>query len=240
MKYSQSLRSNRSTWKTVASLHSIPKQKTVSKPLTPNQEKYSQALRDATKNIVIAHGPAGTGKTKFAVEEGVRHLKLGDKNRFVITRPAISVDNEAHGFLPGDINNKLQPWLMPVFDFLGTIYDKNEIERMLDLSMIEIAPLAFMRGRTFDNAWIIMDESQNSTPLQMLMMLTRLGKNSKLVVTGDLQQHDRTNNDNGLSDLLRRLEKTKHEKIDIVQFSNQDVQRHPIIPDILEMYNDRY
>lgn len=212
----------------------------VSKPLTHNQERYCQTLQNVDKNIVIAYGPAGTGKTKFAVEEGVKHLKLGDKHRFVITRPAISVDNEAHGFLPGDINNKLRPWLMPVFDFLGTIYDKSEIERMLELSMIEIAPLAFMRGRTFDDAWIIMDESQNSTPLQMLMMLTRLGKNSKLVVTGDLQQHDRCQGENGLSDLLRRLEKAKHDKIDIVEFTNSDVQRHPIIPDILEMYNEKY
>lgn len=193
-------------------------------------------LNNDNKCIVIGYGPAGTGKTKCCVEAGVRHLIDGKTQRMVITRPAIPVDNEEHGFLPGTLDQKLKPWLLPIFDNMRSTYNDHQIEDLLEENVIEIAPLAFMRGRTFDNSWIILDEGQNCTTSQMLMILTRIGKNSKLVITGDPEQHDRGFQENGLEDFLERLAGHTNNMIGIVKFTKDDIERHPIIADILDLY----
>jgi phosphate starvation-inducible protein PhoH and related proteins len=215
-----------------------PKTNNAFKALNENQGKYIDMLNNSNKCIVVAHGPAGTGKTKCCVETGVRHLVEGKTNRLVITRPAIPVDNEQHGFLPGSLDQKLKPWLLPIFDNIRNTYNDDQVLNLMENNLIEIAPLAFMRGRTFDNAWIILDEGQNCTSSQMLMVLTRIGKNSKLVITGDPQQHDRGFQENGLSDLLSRLERSpaSNNMVGVIEFNKGDIERHAVIADILDLY----
>ena len=150
--------------------------------------------------------------------------------RLILTRPAVSVD-EQHGFLPGTLEKKMEPWTRPMFDCLHKYISPKDVK-----NYVEICPLAYMRGRTFENAWIIGDEMQNSTPAQMKMLLTRLGEGSKMVVTGDVQQHDRGFEENGLSDLTRRVF-TVSDYIHHVAFTDEDVVRHPAIREILSMYD---
>jgi phosphate starvation-inducible PhoH-like protein len=150
-----------------------------------NQKTYLTKLYEESTSIVLAIGPAGTGKTMLAVQFGVKLFQEGKVDKIVVTRPAVSVDEDL-GFLPGDLNEKMAPWTRPIFDVLGEYYQKKEIARMLEEGTIEISPLAYMRGRTFKNAYIIADECQNTTVNQMKMLLTRLGEGSKMVVTGDL------------------------------------------------------
>lgn len=208
-------------------------------PKTLNQEAYINLLTDPYKIIVFATGPAGTGKTMLAMLAGIRALKQGEITRIVLTRPAIGVDNEQHGFLPGDLNQKMEPWVRPLFDILLEYYDRKEVARMLDEQIIEISPLAFMRGRTFKNAWIIADEMQNATPNQMKMLLTRLGENSKMIVTGDTRQADRKDPDNGLLDFKSLVESYKQTKfVDGVELTGQDIQRHPAVVEILQIYKE--
>ena len=140
--------------------------------------------------VVIATGPAGTGKTLLACQSAAKSLVHGHVDRIVLTRPAISVD-EQHGYLPGDVAKKMEPWTRPMFDALGRYFTPKKVNDMMYDRRIEICPLAYMRGRTFDHAWILGDEMQNSTPSQMKMLLTRLGENSQMVLTGDLDQHER-------------------------------------------------
>lgn len=187
--------------------------------------------------IVVATGSAGTGKTLLATHVGVKKLLDEEVQRIVITRPAVSVD-EQHGFLPGSLEKKMEPWLRPIFDVLSLHFPRNKIESMMKDNIIEICPLAFMRGRTFDNSWIICDESQNTTINQMLMVLTRIGKDSKIVITGDPNQFDRGYNNNGLTDFLQRIDYQDNlqSNIGVVMFSEEDVERHPVIPVILDMY----
>ena len=163
---------------------------------SPNQQTYLQKLQDETKSIVLAIGPAGTGKTMLAVQNGIKQFQEGLVDKIIVTRPAVSVDEDL-GFLPGTLNEKMAPWTRPIFDVLGEYYQTKDIAKMLEEGVIEISPLAYMRGRTFKNAYIIADEMQNATVNQMKMLLTRLGEGSKMVVTGDLAQADRVN-DNGL------------------------------------------
>jgi phosphate starvation-inducible protein PhoH and related proteins len=201
-----------------------------------NQRLYKTSLDNNDKSIVVAHGPAGTGKTMLAVEGGLQRLVDRRIERMIVTRPAVSVDNEEFGFLPGTLESKLKPWLMPVFDFLSQTMEYGEIENMMLTRKLEIAPLAFMRGRTFENSWILVEEAQNCTSAQLLMVLTRLGKGSKLIITGDPQQHDRGYDENGLTDLVRKLDLNPHANIDVIEFEQQDVQRHPLIPFLLDLY----
>lgn len=189
-------------------------------------------------HVVIATGSAGTGKTMLATHVGVKKLLSEEIRKIVITRPAVSVD-EQHGFLPGSLEKKMEPWIRPVWDVLLQYYPRSKLDLLIRDQVIEICPLAYMRGRTFEDSWIICDEAQNTTPNQMLMVLTRIGKNSKIVITGDPQQYDRGFNNNGLSDLIERLnvdECIVEDGINMIQFDENDVERHPIIKDILRIY----
>jgi phosphate starvation-inducible PhoH-like protein len=204
----------------------------------PTQQTYLEQLQDDSKSIVFAVGPAGTGKTMLAVQVGIKLFQEGIVDKLIVTRPAVSVDEDL-GFLPGTLNEKMAPWTRPIFDVLGEYYQAKDIAKMLEEGVIEISPLAYMRGRTFKNAYIIADEMQNATANQMKMLLTRLGENSKMVVTGDLNQADRLDN-NGLSEfchLMRNCSKLKH--IDSIEFSARDIERHNAVKEVLAVYGDQ-
>lgn len=206
-------------------------------PKNLSQETYLLKLNDLQKMIIFAIGPAGTGKTMLAVQWAIDQLKYGDATKIIITRPAVSVD-EQHGFLPGDLNQKMEPWTKPIMDVFSENYNAREIAHMLEEGVIEVSPLAYMRGRTFKNAVIIADEMQNATPSQMKMLLTRLGVDSKMVVTGDLQQADRPSN-NGLLEFLNLYNDFKgHKYVDVCHFTVGDVERHEAVKEILAIYKD--
>ena len=205
-------------------------------PRNFNQDKLLGLLENPKVNIVFAIGPAGTGKTLISTLAGIKELKGGDIDKFVVTRPAVSVD-EQHGFLPGTLQEKMAPWTRPVFDLFEEYYTPDQIEYMLSDNKVEISPLAYMRGRTFKNSYIIADEMQNATDNQMKMLLTRIGEGSKLVVTGDLAQHDRGYESNGLKLFIERLQRIASERIKVVEFANTDIERHPVVDEVLEIYN---
>lgn len=208
-------------------------------PKSLKQEEYVRLLFDQDKSIVFVTGPAGTGKTMLAVLSGIKAYKEGEVKKIVLTRPAVGVDDEKHGFLPGDINAKMEPWTRPLFDVFHEYYSPKEVTRMLDEQIIEIAPLAFMRGRTFKDSWIIADEMQNATPGQMKMLLTRLGEGSKIVVTGDTNQADRRKDNNGLLDFKGLVEAYRHSKyVAGVEFASRDIMRHPAVKEILDIYGE--
>ena len=212
------------------------KQRVTLLPRNKHQETYLFKLHNESKNIIFAIGPAGTGKTLLAVQYGIKLFQEGKIDKIIVTRPAVSVDEDL-GFLPGDLNEKMAPWTRPIFDVLGEYYQTKHIAAMLEEGVIEISPLAYMRGRTFKNAYIIADEMQNATQNQMKMLLTRLGENSKMVVTGDLAQADRMK-DNGLIDFVNKIEGRKTEHIDIVRFDQQDIERHEAVAEVLTIYGD--
>jgi len=206
-------------------------------PRNSNQETYIHKLLDESKSIVFAIGPAGTGKTLLAVQNGIKLFQEGIVDKIVVTRPAVSVDEDL-GFLPGTLNEKMAPWTRPIFDVLGEYYQQKDIAKMLEEGVIEISPLAYMRGRTFKNAYIIADEMQNATVNQMKMLLTRLGEGSKMVVTGDLAQADRIN-DNGLINFCNLITgKTGLQHIDIIQFGAKDIERHNAVKEVLAVYGE--
>ena len=212
------------------------KQRVFIQARNPNQKIYLQKLQDEDKSIVFAIGPAGTGKTMIAVQHGIKLFQDGIVDKIVVTRPAVSVDEDL-GFLPGDLNEKMAPWTRPIFDVLGEYYKQSDIAEMLKEGIIEISPLAYMRGRTFKNAYIVADEMQNATVNQMKMLLTRLGEGSKMVVTGDLAQADRLN-DNGLINFCNLLGGNEYKHIDLVQFDQRDIERHEAVKEILQIYGD--
>ena len=206
-------------------------------PKSLSQETYLLKLNDPNKMIVFAIGPAGTGKTMLGVQWAVDQLKYGSADKIIITRPAVSVD-EQHGFLPGDLNEKMEPWTKPIFDVFTENFNAREIENFVKEGVIETSPLAYMRGRTFKNAVIVADEMQNATPSQMKMLLTRLGQGSKMVVTGDLQQADRPST-NGLLEFLQLYNNFQgHRYVDLVEFDIEDVERHEAVKEILSIYGD--
>lgn len=205
-------------------------------PRNQNQELYLQKIQNPKKSIVFAVGPAGTGKSFLAVLHGIKLLQEGVIDKIVVTRPAVSVDEDL-GFLPGTINEKMAPWTRPIFDVFEEYYRASEVADMLAEGIIEIAPLAMMRGRTFKNAYIIADECQLCTPNQMKMLLTRIGENSRMVVTGDLAQADR-GTDNGLRDFLSKLEGKRLTHLDIIRFDKQDIERHDAVREVLNLYGD--
>jgi phosphate starvation-inducible PhoH-like protein len=214
------------------SVHLVPK--------TLNQEHYIELLLNEDIKIVFATGPAGTGKTMLAMMAAIKAFKDGQVSRIVLTRPAVGVDDEQHGFLPGTINEKMEPWTRPLFDVMHEYWSPKETARMLEEQIIEISPLAYMRGRTFKGAYIIADEMQNATPSQMKMLLTRLGQDSKMAVTGDIQQADRKEADNGLLDFKRLVDAYAHESKYIagVEFNGKDIQRHPVVAEVLRIYKE--
>ena len=221
-------------------------------PKNIHQEMYCKLLKTKNKKIVIANGPAGTGKTLFATEFGVRYFLTNTYEKLIFTRPSVSVDEEL-GFLPGTLEEKMAPWVRPIYDVLYNFLSPKEVVQLMEEKVIEIAPLGYMRGRTFKNAWIVADEMQNSTVSQMKMLLTRLGENSRLVVTGDLQQFDRAFEQNGLDDFLRKFRakreaikseavekessEQKPESIAAFEFEKSDIQREEVVKEVLDIYD---
>jgi phosphate starvation-inducible PhoH-like protein len=205
-------------------------------PRNRHQESYVVKLLDASTSVVFGIGPAGTGKTLLAVQAAVKLFKEGKVDKIIVTRPAVSVDEDL-GFLPGTLEQKMAPWTRPIFDVLREYFDAKQIEGMIEEGIIEIAPLAFMRGRTFKNSFILADEMQNATPNQMKMLLTRLGEGSRMAVTGDLAQADRLK-DNGLIEFTKLLQSKQTAHLDIVQFEQGDIERHEAVKEILQIYGD--
>ena len=203
---------------------------------TANQVAYVELMHNDDVDIVIASGPAGTGKTMLACYAAVEALRLGKVHKIVITRPVVSVDEEI-GFLPGGLTSKMDPWTRPAFDALKESYTQKEIDAMIDEGVIEIVPLGFMRGRTFKRSWIVADEMQNSTPMQMLMLATRIGEGSKMIITGDLNQSDRVGL-NGLQEICEkvRLSKGDNSCIRLITLEPEDVQRSRAAKAVLNIY----
>ena len=206
-------------------------------PKTYNQEEYVKYLNNEETKIIISTGPAGCGKTLFACQKAITQLKSEEISKIIITRPVVSVDEEI-GFLPGNIIKKMDPWTKPIFDIFLEHYSKTELDLMLMNGKIEICPLAFMRGRTFKYSFIIADEMQNSSPNQMKMLTTRLGDNSRMVITGDLQQTDIAK-ENGLHDFVNKLEKFNETSsiIKLIKLESQDIERSDVVKKILEIYD---
>lgn len=204
-------------------------------PRTENQKNYVKYLNLEKDYIISVIGPAGTGKTLFACNRAIDCLKKKTINKIVITRPAISVEEEL-GFLPGNLEKKMAPWTRPLFDIFLESFSRTDLNNMINNNVIEISPLGFMRGRTFKDSFIIADEMQNSSPNQMLMLLTRIGMNSKMVITGDLEQSDRMEN-NGLKDFITRLKCKTPENFYLVEMEDKDVQRSHLVNEVLNLYS---
>jgi phosphate starvation-inducible protein PhoH and related proteins len=205
-------------------------------PRNISQENYLAALENDNVDIVFGIGPAGTGKTIMATTWAIKELRAGRFERIIMTRPNLAVDDKDIGFLPGDIFKKMAPWTAPILDVFAEYYSQKEIQHMLEENIIEMVPIAYIRGRTFKNAAIIVDEAQGTTINSMLSILTRIGENSKMAVTGDLDQTDRGGS-NGLADFLHRFENSQ--RIAVCRFRHRDIERHPVILEILELYKDR-
>ena len=204
-------------------------------PRSNNQKKYFQLLNE--KNIVFAVGPAGTGKTFLAVAKAVAALQKGLVNKIILSRPAVAA-GEKLGFLPGDLKDKVDPFLRPIYDALYDMMQFDQVEKKINNGIIEIAPIAFMRGRTLENCFVILDEAQNTSKIQMKMFLTRLGKNSQMVVVGDITQIDLVSkNDSGLLDAKVKLSHIKD--IGFVFLNDKDVVRHDLVKKIINAYDSK-
>ena len=213
--------------------YAIKLKKKYIKPKTEQQCGYLQSI--AKKIVNFGIGPAGTGKTYLAVAMAVQALENEDVSRLILTRPAVEA-GEKLGFLPGDLSQKVDPYLRPVYDALYEMLGFEKVEKLISRHVIEVAPLAYMRGRTLNNAFVILDEAQNTTAVQMKMFLTRIGFGSRAVVTGDITQTDLPNNsDSGLQHSLKILDKV--DGIGIIHFTSEDVVRHPLVQNIVEAYN---
>jgi phosphate starvation-inducible PhoH-like protein len=209
------------------------KQKVILLPKNLAQEAYIDALDNPKVDIVFATGPAGTGKSYIATLYAIQQLKEHVINKIVITRPNIALDDRDIGFLPGDIYAKMAPWTRPILEIFEEYYSVKEIQAMIEENVIELLPMAFVRGRTLKNSIVIVDEGQNTTPNSMVSVLTRIGEGSKIIVTGDIDQSDRGQK-NGLTDFLNRFE--SHDRIKVIEFTKNDVERHPVISTILKWY----
>lgn len=206
------------------------------KPINYNQEEYVNTLKNISKKIIMVSGPAGTGKTLFATEFGIKNFLLGSYEKLIFTRPSVTVDEEL-GYLPGTLEQKIEPYIRPIYDILYKFMTPNEVKQLIEDKIIEIAPLGYMRGRTFKNCWIVADEMQNSTISQMKMLLTRIGENTRMVITGDLEQHDRGEETNGLEDFLNKFKGKRSSSIQNIEFDKNDIQREDIIREVLDIYS---
>jgi phosphate starvation-inducible protein PhoH and related proteins len=204
------------------------------RPKTAGQKRYVDAVRDNT--VTFAIGPAGTGKSYLAVALAVQALQAKEVNRIILTRPAVEA-GERLGFLPGDMLQKVDPYLRPLYDALYDMVEPEVVVRLMERGTIEVAPLAYMRGRTLNDSFIILDEAQNTTPEQMKMIMTRLGFNSKMVVTGDITQIDLPKDQNSglitVSEILEGIE-----GIEFIRFGGEDVVRHRLVQRIVEAYDE--
>jgi phosphate starvation-inducible PhoH-like protein len=206
-------------------------------PIGERQQEYVYQLKNPDTSLILGVGPAGTGKTFFACLTAIQQLKEGVFKKIIITRPTVSVEGEDIGYLPGGLNDKMDPWTRPIIDTFSEYYTKSEIKKMKEEGIIEINPLGFMRGRTFKNAFIVADEMQNSSPKQMLMLLTRVGENSKIVINGDVNQSDLQGASNGLIDLISRIEnEDENGEIKLIEFLHKDVKRSSIVSKVLNLY----
>ena len=211
-------------------------------PLNDIQKKYMNTLETIYPSIVIATGPAGSAKSFIAVSMGINEMVNKKYKRLIITRPTVPVDEDL-GFLPGNINAKMDPWLRPLYDTFYKHYSVNEVKNMIDNKIIDICPISYLRGRTLEDSYIIVDEAQNTSINQMLMILTRIGNGSKMVLTGDLMQNDRGKNQiNGLADFIQKIDNYNKNNasslIDIchIKFNEEHVVRHIVIKYILNLY----
>lgn len=208
-------------------------------PRSPNQRILCKYLNDPSKTAVFAVGPAGSGKTMLSVQRAIIALEEGEIEKIIITRPAVAVEEESHGFLPGDLLAKMAPWVVPIMDVFAESYSKRELASMLEKGIIEIAPLGMMRGRTMKKCYVIADECQNSTPNQMKMLLTRIGDGSRIFVTGDVKQTDKVIGENGLIDFIDRFERFgRSEHVVVIELDGRDIQRHPMVTEILQIFGD--
>jgi phosphate starvation-inducible PhoH-like protein len=205
------------------------------KPKNGIQRDYHNLLNQKSKKIVVATGPAGTGKTMFATETAIKYFLMGTYEKLIFTRPSVSVDEDL-GYLPGTLEDKMAPWVRPIYDILYTFMTPKEVTALMEEKIIEIAPLGYMRGRTFKNSWVVADEMQNSSISQMKMLMTRLGENSRLVITGDLDQHDKVDEQNGLEDFLNKFKGKRSCSITSVEFEHSDIQREEVVKEVLEIY----
>lgn len=204
------------------------------KARNPNQQLYIDSLNENI--ITIGSGDAGVGKTWLSIAVAIDHLLAGKVKKIILTRPAVEA-GEKLGFLPGGLEDKMLPYLIPLFDALKDFISKEQLDKFMAEEVIEIAPLAYMRGRTLSNAFVILDEAQNTTTIQMKMFLTRLGEGSKMAVNGDPSQIDLPPKINsGLVEVLKKLNNTKD--IGIIKFSEDDVVRHPLVTEILKKYKE--
>lgn len=207
-----------------------------------NQKEYKSSLFNPNINLVICNGPAGTGKTLFACQYAISSLQKKAVDKIIITRPTISIEEDM-GFLPGDINSKMFPFTIPIFDIFYEFYNKKEVDSMVQNNIIEIAPLGFMQGRTFKKSIVVADEMQNSTPNQMKMLLTRIGIESKMIITGDLEQ---TNNEkNGFNDIINKIVDNyssridmNNDGIDLLSLTSTDIHRSEIVKVINKLYKN--
>jgi phosphate starvation-inducible PhoH-like protein len=218
----------------------IDRKPVVLSALTPGQKPYIKALTSDT-GVVVAIGPAGTGKTYTAITFAIRELRAGHIKKIIITRPNVD-SGDPLGHLPGDLNEKMAPWVIPIMDVFKEYYTIPQVKQMIEHEIIEIAPFAFMRGRTFKHALVIGDEMQNTTPEQMKMFLTRPGENCRVIVTGDLEQHDRGYGKSGLADFIERLAVKEartgevDHKVALIRFGRVDCVRSDIVSNVLSIY----
>ena len=207
-------------------------------PRNTAQETYIDHLFNDDKRIVFAIGPAGTGKSYLGVLRAIKALKDKEVEKLIIVRPAVGAEGENHGFLPGDLNQKLGPWLQPLIDVFEEYYNKVDFQKMVEDGVIEFASLMYLRGRSFKNSIVILDEAQNSLPSQMKLLLTRIGENTRAFVTGDLDQTDHRKQINGLSDFIERLRKSNSDMIGVAEFQNKHIERDPIVAEVLKIYGE--
>jgi phosphate starvation-inducible PhoH-like protein len=212
------------------------------KSFSPEKMEYIKNLRNDERPIVICTGPTGSGKTYLACLEALHSLHRGTIQKILLTRPAVSIENEQHGFLPGNLESKMDPWLKPIYDNFEDISTPKKLAYLIKNKTIEVCPLAYIRGRTFKNTFIIADEMQNSSPMQFKTLLTRIGDNTKIILTGDFNQSDinDVHKNDGLNDFLHKLRMYSHindtKFISYINLTNADVIRHPSVIEVLEIY----